>query len=256
MLGTAERISTSVESHNSEIQHSADRVNSLQFSGEMEVVRMALLGHMSSLLLTNRRLQDDLLCTRYQLEEQAQEIDDVRREARTDELTKVANRKAIFEKLHLLMDFWRRERRPFTLVLIDLDQFKWINDAHGHQAGDRVLGCVGEWLKTWIREGDVVGRYGGDEFVVLMPFTDAKVGHELAETIRTKTADQAYRINVRNGQVSVSLSIGVACPREGDTVETLLQRADEALFKAKRHGRNQVQDESLEATPEPEMVAV
>jgi diguanylate cyclase len=241
LLGTAERISNHVDTHNSEIRENADQVGSLQVSGEMEVVRLALLRQMTALLSSNKRLQDDLLCTRYRLEEQAQEIDHVRREARIDELTGVANRKAFNEKLHLLVSTWHRERHPFTLMLADLDQFKWINDAHGHQAGDRVLETVGNWLREWLREGDFVGRYGGDEFAVLLPYTELDVGRELAEMVRSQTADKASRVAVRGEQVSVSLSIGVAAAQDGDTAETLLQRADEALYHAKRLGRNQVQ---------------
>ena len=249
LLGTAERISNDVETHNGQIRQDAERVNSLNVAGgELEFARAALLHHMTALLSSNKRLQDDLLCTRYRLEEQAQEIDAVRREARTDELTGVANRKAFNEKLHLLLEAWIRQGQPFTVILADLDNFKWINDAHGHPAGDRVLNSVGAWLRHWLREGDFVGRYGGDEFAILAPFTELDVGEELAETIRDEISGRPYRVAVRGEQVSVSLSMGVAGPRPGDTAETLLQRADEALYKAKRQGRNQVQ---CQADPPP-----
>jgi diguanylate cyclase len=249
LLGTAERISNDVETHNGELRENAEQVNRISASGELEFARAALLHHMTALLSSNKRLQDDLLGTRYRLEEQAQEIDAARREARTDEVTSVANRKAFNEKLHLLLEAWIRQRQSFTLILADLDNFKWINDAHGHPAGDRVLRSVGEWLKQWAREGDFVGRYGGDEFAILLPYTDLKVGVELAETIRDKANERAYRVAVRSEQVSVSMSFGVAAPRCGDTVETLLGRADESLYRAKRQGRNQVQSQVESASP-------
>jgi diguanylate cyclase len=248
LLDAAERLTSDVQCHNSEIQENAEHVGSLQVTPEMEIVKQALLGHMTSLLMANQRLQDDVVCTRYRLEEQAQEIDEARREARTDVLTTVANRKALNEKLHLLLDTWRRERKLFVLMLLDLDQFKRINDAHGHMAGDRVLSKVGGWLKEWVREGDFVGRYGGDEFAVLLPLTELDVGMELAESIRCQTADQASRVALRGEQVSISLSIGVAAPWEGDSLESLFHRADEALYKSKRMGRNQVQCQE----PKPE----
>lgn len=250
LLGAAERISNDVETHNGEIRQNAEEVGNIRVSGELEVARAALIHHMSTLLTSNKRMQGDLLCTRYRLEEQAQEIDEVRREARTDELTNVSNRKAVDEKLHLLVEEWNRRSQPFGLLLTDLDNFKWINDAHGHQAGDRVLSSVGTWLRQWVREGDFVGRYGGDEFAILMPYTELAVAVELAETIRNRINERAYRVAVRSEQVSVSLSIGVAAPRAGDTMETLLDRVDEALYKAKRLGRNQVQRQE-EAAPAP-----
>ena len=248
LLSAAERLSSDVQCQNTEIEESAEHVGSLEVTGEMETVKQALLGHMTSLLASNKRLQDDVVCTRYRLEEQAQEIDDARREARIDALTNVANRKALNEKLHLLLDAWQRERKPFVLMLLDLDQFKRINDSHGHLAGDRVLSKIGNWLKEWVREGDFVGRYGGDEFAVLLPLTDLKAGMELAETIRCQAADQASRVALRGEQVSVSLSIGVAEPCEGDSVESVFRRTDHALYKSKRLGRNQVQCQE----PEPE----
>jgi diguanylate cyclase len=252
LLKAAERLDCDVQSHNSEIQESAEHVGSLQVTGEMETVKQALLGHMAALLASNKRLQDDVVCTRYRVEEQAQEIDAVRREARTDALTTVANRKAFDEKLHLLLVAGQRGEEPFVLMLLDLDQFKRINDSHGHLGGDRVLSKVGGWLKDWVREGDFVGRYGGDEFAILLPRTELSVGMELAETVRCRVADQASRVALRGEQVSVSLSIGVAAPCEGDTAESLLHRADHALYKSKRLGRNQVQCQ--EPLPEEALV--
>jgi len=219
LLTAAERLTSDVECHNTEIRENAEQVGSLQVTGEMETVKQALLSHMTALLNSNRRLQNDVTCTRYRLEEQAQEIDDARREARTDALTTVANRKALDEKLHLLLDGWNRRREPFAMMLLDLDQFKRINDSHGHVAGDRVLSKVGSWLKEWVREGDFVGRYGGDEFVDLLPLTELYAAMELAEAIRSRAADQASRVALRGEQVSISLSTGVAVPLTGDSAE-------------------------------------
>jgi len=243
LLKSIEQMNGHVECHNSEIRQTAEDVVNLRVSGEMDSVRQALLRQMASVLTSNVRLQNDLVCTRYRMEEQAQEIDEVRREARIDGLTKVANRKAFDEKLLLLLDDWRREGLPCVLILADLDHFKRINDAHGHQAGDRALEMVGQRLKQWVREGDFVGRYGGDEFAVLLPRTELAAGGEIAEMLCRRTADKASRVACRGEQVSVSLSIGVAAARKGDTLESLLQRADRALYRSKQLGRNQVQCE-------------
>ena len=240
LLKSAEQISSNVECHNSEIRQTADHVGHIQVTGEMEFVKQAVLGQITALTASNKRLQHDLSYSCCRMEELAEEIDVARREARTDPITSVSNRKACDEKLLLLQAAWDREGHPYVLILVDLDQFKRINDSHGHQAGDRVLKKVGTWLKEWVREGDFVGRYGGDEFAVLLPYTELDVGVESAETLRSRTADETSRIALRGEQVSVSLSIGVAAPREGDTLETVLGRADQALYKSKRLGRNQV----------------
>ncbi|MCA9268037.1 MAG: GGDEF domain-containing protein, partial [Planctomycetales bacterium] len=172
VLGEMERISGDVHERNSEIEQTARDVDDLVVTPEMDQVKSAVLGHVTKLLTSNRKLEDDLLYTQYRVQEQAQEIDVVRREARTDELTGVANRKAFDEKLHVLLGRWRREETPFSLVLVDLDHFKRINDSHGHPAGDFVLERVGCVLRECVRDGDFIARLGGDEFAVLLPHTD------------------------------------------------------------------------------------
>ena len=161
-------------------------------------------------------------------------------------MTSVANRRAFNEKLHLLLDDWRRQNEPFLLILADLDQFKWVNDSHGHQAGDRVLRAAGEGLKRLARDGDFVGRYGGDEFAILLPKTDRETGTKLARDLCSGIADNSFAVAVRGGEVAISFSMGVAVPREGDSDESILQRADQALYRSKRAGRNSVAAEEAE----------
>jgi diguanylate cyclase len=252
LLSASERIATNVETHTTQIQENAQQVNKIQVAGEMQTIKATLLQHMTHLLDSNRQLQDDLTCTRYRLEEQAQEIDHVRKEARRDELTAVANRRAFNEKLHLLMDTWRRQHEPFVVVLADLDQFKWVNDAHGHQAGDRVLKAAGNGLKQLVREGDFVARYGGDEFAILMPSTGRDIGFKLAETVCREMSNRAFDVAVRGGEVAISFSMGVALPHEGDSDETILRRADEAMYRSKRGGRNSVFCGEPSETPQAE----
>jgi diguanylate cyclase len=247
VLGSAEHLNESVESHNTELRENAQQVQDLEVTSEMEAVKTALLGRMSSLLNSNKTLQHDLTCTRYRLEEQAQQIDHARREARTDELTRVHNRKALNEKLHLLLDDCRRLGEPFVLMLIDVDKFKRINDAHGHLMGDRVLRTLGEWLEQWLREGDFVGRYGGDEFAVLLPRTDLRTGVEVAERLRVLVADHAHEIETRDEEVTISLSLGVVQALPKEEPEGILARADEALYRAKEAGRNCVRCEEAAA---------
>ena len=240
LLEAAQRMSADVECHNSQISKSVHDVGDLKIQGELESVKQVLLGHMTGMLTSNKQLQDDLSYSRYQMEEQAQEIDEVRRQARTDALTGVANRTSFDEKLHFLFATWQREQRPFVLLMVDLDHFKRINDSHGHPAGDRVLEEVGGWLKEGLRETDFVARYGGDEFTILLPATELTQGIELAERVRSLTGESAHRVAVRGAMVSVALSVGVAAPSEDDTPESLLERADRALYAAKNAGRNRV----------------
>jgi diguanylate cyclase len=241
LLGSAEKMTTDVKCHNTLIQEKAQYVGGIRVAGEMEGVKHALLEQMEGLLLLNMRLQNELLSNRYQMEERASALDEARREARIDALTEVANRKAFDEKLHVLMTAWEGSRTPFVLILSDLDHFKRINDSHGHPAGDVVLNKVGSWLREWVRKEDYVARYGGDEFAILLPGTELDAGLHLAWKLCEWTSERASEITVAADEVSVSLSIGVAAVREGDSVHSLLARADRGLYKSKKLGRNQVQ---------------
>jgi diguanylate cyclase len=251
VLGAADKIASNVEHHNTQLQENVQEVDHLDVSGEMKTIKLAILERMSALLTSNMRLQEDLICTRYRLEEQAQEVDTARQEARRDEVTNVANRRAFNEKLHLLLDDWRRQDAAFVLILADLDQFKWVNDSHGHQAGDRVLRAAGEGLKQLARQGDFVGRYGGDEFAILLPQTDRPAGMKIARDLCNAIGDNSFSVAMRGSEVAISFSMGVAVPRTGDNDESILQRADEALYRSKRTGRNSVACEEEESVKEP-----
>jgi diguanylate cyclase len=253
LLGSAEHIVNNVENHNTTIQENVQQIDKLHVTGEMETIKQTLLRHMTTLVESNERLKEDLVCTQYRLEEQAQEIDHARQEARSDELTGVANRRAFNEKLHLLMDAWRRENEPFALILADLDQFKRVNDSHGHPMGDHVLKVAGDGLKELIRATDFIGRYGGDEFAILLPKVNQEIALQVAQRICRGIADALCR-SLLDIKVSVTLSMGVTLPCQGDTDESILKRVDQALYRAKQTGRNKVvlyQESDMDAAMAP-----
>jgi diguanylate cyclase (GGDEF)-like protein len=164
-------------------------------------------------------------------------------DARTDPLTATANRRALEEALAAQVALRARYRSVFSLVLLDLDHFKRVNDERGHLTGDRVLQQVARALEAAVRETDLVARYGGEEFVVLMPQTDLANASRLAQRLRRAIA--------RATQLTVSG--GVAMIGTVETAEELLQRADAALYQAKAAGRDAVYRHNgteVEAVPE------
>jgi diguanylate cyclase (GGDEF)-like protein len=157
-----------------------------------------------------------------------------------DSLTGVWNRRGILEILQReLVRNVRRPEEPVSVLLIDVDHFKAINDTWGHAAGDRVLAEVAGQLADQVRTYDAVGRYGGEEFLVVLPGTDAYQAQAVGERLRRAVASGA----LLGGQIRVGVSIGVACssPLGGDTPADILGRADDALYRAKRQGRNRVE---------------
>jgi two-component system cell cycle response regulator len=138
------------------------------------------------------------------------------------------------------MERAQRTHRPVTALMLDLDGFKRINDTFGHAVGDEVLRHLGDRCRRAVRDIDLVGRYGGEEFCVLLPETDLKTALEVAERIRSSIADQPF--DTAAGPLAIRISIGLALAGEdgGETVETLLDRADTAMYYVKQEGGNAV----------------
>ena len=156
-----------------------------------------------------------------------------------DELTGLLNRRAFLVNAEGAAERARRGGTPLALVLLDLDHFKRINDEHGHLTGDRALRLAAEAVTATLRSGDAVGRYGGEEFCLLLPGTDAGTAEAIAERIRRNVA--AVRIDTDRGPLLLTASFGVAAlGPEATTVHELLVRADAALYAAKEQGRDRV----------------
>jgi diguanylate cyclase (GGDEF)-like protein len=160
----------------------------------------------------------------------------MRRLAITDDLTNIYNRRHFLERMQSEIDRARRYGTPFSVMFIDIDNFKDLNDSYGHQVGDKILAELATILKHWARSSDIVARYGGEEFVVLLPMTDKPRSITAAERLRTRVQRHTF---YRRKKLTVS--VGVASfPGDGDTTDQLLGRVDEALYMAKKTGRNRV----------------
>lgn len=131
-----------------------------------------------------------------------------------------------------------RGRRPLALALLDLDHFKLVNDRHGHAAGDEVLRAFVACVQGVLRSTDVLARWGGEEFILMLYDTDARGAAHLLERVRTSV--EAMEVTVGARTLSVTVSAGLALGEPGEAVERTLERADQALYRAKEKGRNQV----------------
>jgi len=159
----------------------------------------------------------------------------------TDELTGLYNRRYFDRHLALMLEKAREQQRDMALMLIDMDFFKAVNDTHGHDTGDAVLREFALRLRRNIRGVDLACRFGGEEFVVLMPDTDYHQAQNVAERVRTAVAERSFDMGAASRPLAVTVSVGVALNEsEHDTPEMILKRADVALYRAKREGRNRV----------------
>jgi len=157
----------------------------------------------------------------------------------TDQLTGLANRRYLMRQCELEDARFHRTRRPYAIMLFDLDHFKKVNDTYGHDIGDKVLIEVSETLSAEVRNNDVMARYGGEEFLLLMPETELEAAQHLAERIRHRVL--ALKVDTGDSELSVTLSGGISCATQTDkSAEQVIKRADEALYQAKNEGRNRI----------------
>lgn len=169
----------------------------------------------------------------------------IQKQALTDGLTGLPNHRAVVEQLGKELERARRYGRPFSLLFFDADRFKHINDTYGHGAGDLVLCQIGERTASILRGGDTLGRFGGEEFVLLLPEVDTEEARLIAERVRTTIANEPIFLAESEQTFNVTVSIGIATyPNDGYGEQELLQLADQAMYMAKRLGRNQVRTAS------------
>jgi two-component system, cell cycle response regulator len=158
----------------------------------------------------------------------------------TDALTGLYNRRYLETHVGALVDQVASRGKPLTVLVLDIDYFKSINDTHGHDAGDDVLREFALRIRKSIRGIDLACRYGGEEFVVVMPETDLAVATMVAERLRRRIASEPFPIQQGARSITVTISIGIAGLSGGDNAASILRRADQALYRAKREGRNRV----------------
>ena len=171
--------------------------------------------------------------------EHAREFEAVRAEAQTDPLTGLANRRALINAVGRALERLRQRNEPATVLFIDIDHFKPVNDTYGHSQGDLVLQWIGTALSDRLRKHDVLARYGGEEFVALLADTDRDEGVAIAEELRGRV--ELMDSTKLTGDLPMRISIGVASlSKESVTADEVLAASDAAMYEAKRHGRNQV----------------
>ena len=169
--------------------------------------------------------------------------------AKHDALTGLANRREALEQLEAEYQRYLRSARSFAVLLMDIDLFKSVNDAHGHHVGDELIKLVANTLRDQCRRVDTLARWGGEEFLALLPETETAEAMQMAHRIREAIAGSGVRVGEHT--VVATISIGVAGIQGSESIDRLLQRADEALYRAKNLGRNQACAHQGESHPGP-----
>jgi diguanylate cyclase len=196
----------------------------------------SVLGVVREVIELNASLQQRLAAAEGQLARQAEQIDGYLCEARTDGLTGLPNRRALDDELRRAAALAVRKGYPLYFMLLDVDHFKELNDSHGHLAGDEALRQLARRLVGFLRDTDLVARFGGEEFAVVMPDIAREHAAAVAERIRQRVAEAPFSLEGRT--LCATVSVGVAGYVPGEDVAALVLRADEALYASKRAGRN------------------
>jgi len=234
------------QDHTAEYQRELETgVKQLGDKPDQEALARIATNMISATVTTHKntqKLQDHLATARQEADQLRAELEAQRREAMIDPLTGLFNRRAMAEHLEQL---WENPDNTLSVLMLDIDHFKRVNDTYGHAIGDIVIRNVADNLRKSVRGEDVVVRYGGEEFLVLLPNTPLKDAVTVAESIRKRI--EALRLVRKSDNFSLdpfTISLGVAQRRAGDEHDSLIERADKALYSAKTSGRNRVMHES------------
>ncbi len=200
--------------------------------------RRLLVDEIDRVLQSNAKLHQELDKANQGIAEQRRQIEELRVQARIDALTRIPNRAAFDERLREYISLLERTNLVFTLLLLDIDHFKRINDVFGHVNGDRILRGVAARITDSVRNNDFAARYGGEEFAVIFPGTAVDDATQVAERVRLDISKTNFRMDDEN--IKMTISGGVAECRKGMGPEQIIAAADAALYEAKRGGRNRL----------------
>jgi len=238
---TAAKTGERVSEFTASLQEKSDRIASLGTPANLGTEIDALLTDSRDTGASLTSLMQRLHSATAELAQLRRQLDEAREQAKLDALTGVANRRGFDEAMQALLHEHKSGDSCPSVMMIDLDHFKQVNDQYGHVFGDTVLKSVAQAIRSCVKGRDLVARYGGEEFAVMLPATALPGAIALAEQIRSTIAGARIRRGNTSERIgAITVSVGVSSWKPGESIDALIERADRALYRSKSEGRNRV----------------
>ncbi len=234
--------SSATSEYGTQLDGVSEKIGDASSIGDLSNVISGILAETTKMVEKNKELEIELTNSSQQVTELKQYLDNVKKEATTDSLTGIANRKAFDNAISEKAVMATASKEPMVLMMLDIDHFKKFNDTYGHQTGDQVLRLVARTLVGNIKGHDIAARFGGEEFAIILPATPLAAGLKVAEALR-RHVEQKELVNKSSNEKlgTITISIGIAEYRPDESITDFIERADVALYQAKNAGRNRVQ---------------
>ena len=209
-------------------------------TSDLTQLKKEIAEELNRVLNNNHEIHSNIVDAQETVKRLQSKMEEVADMATIDELTGLYNRRALFSRLTEEHSRAERYGQGFSLLLIDIDDFKDVNDEYGHQVGDGILRGLGAFLRQNLRDSDFPARFGGEEFICLLPSTDIDQAVQAGNKIRQLLSHSTLSSKKTHVTLQITVSIGIAVFTSGDDIDNLVKRADDALYLAKRRGKNQI----------------
>ncbi len=236
---TIQQISATAGDFDHKMEVSMDEIQAASTIEDILTLKDGVIKEIGKVRSNSQSIKSELNEYKKSTQSLSSKLEQTEAKALVDSLTNVLNRSAYNMKITQMIREFSQSKEFFCLLVLDIDHFKKFNDTYGHKAGDRVLRSVAASVQDSLRASDLVFRYGGEEFVVILNGIQEDIAFKLAEKIR-QGVEKEYYVD-KDNKLQVTISLGIACVKEGESEVELFERADKAMYVAKRKGRNQVE---------------
>ena len=224
----------------------AQELSTTESLEDISVIADRIILETKAVVESSKHLKIQLDSTVSEINTLSKELEGIKQVAKTDMLTGLLNRWGFEEALYPIMEDIKTTHEPLSVIMLDIDHFKRVNDTHGHLIGDNVLKMIGKLIKDSIKGKDIAARFGGEEFVLMLPQTPIKGAYTVAEQIRLNLQKMNLKIKDTGESIGqITISLGIALYKEGESIEALIKRADDVLYHAKNTGRNKTVTEVM-----------